>query len=297
MHVGDEIILRLLLAREIARFSQGFGQPDGGFARVQVVGITRAPTWAEPATDLSVTPAFASAHAADVSSRAIGDWTSVLPQTKLQADHLHPFETEIPQDTHASHVRLNIYPDGGVSRFRVFGVPDAEARRAAVLRQLNAMDDQEIRAALADFCAAPAWIDRMAASRPFATPAAVLTAADTAADAVKPDDWREAFAHHPPIGERAAERRQSDTAQTLSAQEQSAAGRASPSEIAALAEGNRAYMDRFGYVFIVCATGRTAAEMLAMLRDRLKNDPETEWRVAAGEQRRITRLRLENLLA
>ena len=71
LHVGDEIILRLLLAREIARFSQGFGQPDGGFARVRVVGITRAPTWAEPATDVSVTPAFARVHAADVSSRGV----------------------------------------------------------------------------------------------------------------------------------------------------------------------------------------------------------------------------------
>src|SRR5258705_3008185 len=189
---------------------------------------------------------------ADVSSLAIADWTVILPQTKLQADHLHPFGPEIPQDTHASHVRLNIYPDGGVSRFRVFGVPDAEARRAAVLRQLNAMDDQEIRAELADFCAAPAWIDRMAASRPFATPAAVLTTADTAADAVKADDWREAFRHHPPIGARAAERRQSDGAQTLSAQEQSSAWRASPSEVAALAEGNRAYTDRLAYIFIAC---------------------------------------------
>ena len=71
LHVGDEIILRLLLAREIARFSQGFGQPDGGFARVRVVGLTRAPTWAEPATDVSVTPEFARVHAADVSSRGV----------------------------------------------------------------------------------------------------------------------------------------------------------------------------------------------------------------------------------
>ena len=71
LHVGDEIILRLLLAREIARFSQGFGQPDGGFARVRVVGITRAPAWAEPATDVSVTPAFARVHASDVSSRGV----------------------------------------------------------------------------------------------------------------------------------------------------------------------------------------------------------------------------------
>ena len=78
--------------------------------------------------------------------RAIGDWKTVLPQTKLQPDHLHRFEAELAPGVRASHVRLNIYPDGGVSRFRVFGIPDAEARRRAVLRQLNAMDDQEIRA-------------------------------------------------------------------------------------------------------------------------------------------------------
>ena len=71
MHVGDEVILRLLLAEEIARFSQGFGQPDGGFARVTVVGVARAPAWADPVTDLIVTPAFARRHAADVSARGV----------------------------------------------------------------------------------------------------------------------------------------------------------------------------------------------------------------------------------
>ena len=71
LHVGDEVILRLLLAQEIARFSQGFGQPDGGFARVTVVGVARAPAWADPVTDLIVTPAFARKHAADVSARGV----------------------------------------------------------------------------------------------------------------------------------------------------------------------------------------------------------------------------------
>jgi allantoicase len=232
---------------------------------------------------------------ADVAMRAIGDWKTVLPQTKLLPDHLHQFQSEVAPAA-ATHVRLNIYPDGGVSRFRAIGTPDADPRRRAVLRQLNAMDPQEIGAVLADFCAAPAWIERMAASRPFATPAAVLAAADSAADAVGPDDWREAFRHHPPIGEQAAERPQSDAARTASSREQSAAREASASDLAALADGNRAYRDKFGYVFIVCATGKTAPEMLALLRDRLTNDPETEIRVAAGEQRRITRLRLERLL-
>jgi allantoicase len=246
--------------------------------------------------EAAVMPEERGGVSADVTTRTIGDWKIVLAEAKLQPDHLHRFEADLAPGIHASHVRLNIYPDGGVSRFRVFGTPGADGRRRAVLRQLNAMDDQEIRAALADFCAAPAWIERMAASRPFASAAAVLAADEAAADAAGPDDWREAFRHHPRIGERAAERPQSDAARTLSAREQSASREASPADLAALAEGNRAYQDRFGYVFIVSAAGRTAPEMLAMLRDRLKNDAETELRVAAGEQRRITRLRLERLL-
>jgi putative ABC transport system permease protein len=71
LHVGDEMILRLLLPAEIARFSQGFGEPDGGFARMHVVGIARAPAWADPVTGLVVSPAFARAHASDVAGRAV----------------------------------------------------------------------------------------------------------------------------------------------------------------------------------------------------------------------------------
>lgn len=233
---------------------------------------------------------------ADVSTRITATWTPLLPQSKLQADHRHAFEAELAPNVPASHLRLNIYPDGGVSRFRVFGTPDAAARRRAVLRQLNAIDEPELRAALADFCAAPEWIERVAALRPFATPETLLAAAAAAADCLEPDGWREAFRHHPRIGEDAAERRQSDLARTLSASEQAAAGQASTADRDALTHANRDYEAKFGHVFIVCATGNTAPEMLAALRERLNNDPETELRVAAGEQRRITRLRLERLL-
>jgi allantoicase len=233
---------------------------------------------------------------ADVAARATAHWLPLLPQTKLQADHLHVFETELTQDTSGSHVRLNIFPDGGVSRFRVFGVPVPAARRAAVLRQLNAMDGPELRAVLADFCAAPAWIDSVAAARPFASAEAVLAAADSAARSVPAGDWREAFRHHPRIGERLAEKQQSDAARRLSSQEQAAASSAPGSDLAALAEGNRAYEERFGHVFIVSAAGRSAADMLTTLRDRLKNDPAAEIAVAAAEQQKITRLRLERVL-
>jgi allantoicase len=233
---------------------------------------------------------------ADVATRTSADWHVVLPQTKLQADHQHLFEKELTPAVAATHVRLNIYPDGGVSRFRVFGSPAPVVRRGAVLRQLNALDEPELRAELAAFCAAPSWIDRVAAARPYATPADVLHASDAAAGAVPADDWREAFRHHPRIGERQAERSQSPVASAASAREQAAVQQAAAADIAALAEGNRAYEERFGHVFIVCASGRSAPEMLAMLRERMANDPATELQIAADEQKMITRLRLERLL-
>ena len=232
----------------------------------------------------------------DVAARALAHWSQLLPQTKLQADHLHVLQAELTPGVTASHVRLNIYPDGGISRFRAYGLPTTVGRRAVVLRQLNAMDAPEARALLADFCAAPAWIERVAAARPFASPDAVFAASDAAGEAVSADDWREAFRHHPRIGERSAEREQSDAARTLSSQEQSAAASASSTDLTALAEANRQYEERFGHVFIVAAAGRSAAEILANLRERMRNDPATEIKTAAAEQKKITRLRLERVL-
>jgi len=170
------------------------------------------------------------------------------------------------------------------------------ARRAAVLRQLNAMDGPELRALVADFCAAPAWIDRVAAARPYASADALLAASDAAAEGVSADDWREAFRHHPRIGERRAEKQQSDAAQTLSSQEQAAASSAPQPDLTALADANRRYEERFGHVFIVAAQGKSAAEILGILRQRLNNDPAAEIEIAAAEQKKITRLRLERLL-
>ena len=233
---------------------------------------------------------------ADVATRGVGNWKAVLAQTKLQPDHLHVHEADLTRDLTASHVKLNIYPDGGISRFHVLGVPTTPARQAAVLRQLNAMDMPELTSPLTDFCAAPQWIARVAAARPFATADAVLASADSANEAVTDDGWLEAFRHHPRIGERTAERRQSDFAQRSSSREQSRVTDASPDEVAALAEANRAYEARFGHVFIVCASGKSVRDMLLLLRERLNNDPKTELTIAARELKAITRLRLERLL-
>ena len=131
--------------------------------------------------------------------------------------------------------------------------------------------------------------------RPFGTSEALQADADEVWSALQHEDWLEAFAAHPRIGDRTSlEQRFADTHQ-LSAREQAGVAGAGGDVLIALAEGNAAYEKRFGLIFIVCATGLTAAEMLGMLQARLKNDPAAELRIAAGEQAKITALRLKGM--
>jgi OHCU decarboxylase len=136
----------------------------------------------------------------------------------------------------------------------------------------------------------------MAAHRPFAGEAELFEAVDKTWSALAREDWLEAFQHHPPIGETRAKARQSTTASRWSAKEQASAQKAAPEVLEALAAQNRAYAEKFGYVFLICATGKSSEEILNALRQRLPNDPDAELRIAAEEQRKITRLRLEKLL-
>lgn len=143
----------------------------------------------------------------------------------------------------------------------------------------------------------------MMARRPFATGEAARSAAREEWFALGPTDWREAFAHHPRIGAvvgrdfltaGASAKVVSPDISALSAQEQSRVADAQADVKQALAEGNREYERRFGYIYIVFARGKSADEMLAILQARLKNDPETEIRVAAEEHARICDLRLSS---
>lgn len=129
----------------------------------------------------------------------------------------------------------------------------------------------------------------MAARRPFASEAAALDAADRVWKSLFPADWLEAFRAHPRIGGPEARGRE--------AEEQAGALSASEATRAALAEANRLYEERFGRIYVVCASGKSAEEMLDLCRRRLHNDAETELVVAAEEQRKITRMRLEKLFA
>ena len=136
----------------------------------------------------------------------------------------------------------------------------------------------------------------MTLARPFANVDELLTKADRTWSSLSPNDLLEAFRAHPRIGENKAAAAQSEEARKWSAQEQSGISDAAAETMAALAARNRDYEQRFGFIFIVCATGKSSEEMLAILQGRLQNDAETEIAVAAEEQRRITRIRLEKLL-
>src|SRR6266487_1416479 len=134
------------------------------------------------------------------------------------------------------------------------------------------------------------WAGDVAAGRPFPSAAALLRCSDAAVAGLAPADLREALAGHPRIGERAG------AGGGWSRQEQAGVAGAETATLHALAAGNEAYQRRFGHVYLVCATGRTAAELLALLRARLGNEPGAEWDVVRSELRKINRIRLGKLL-
>jgi 2-oxo-4-hydroxy-4-carboxy-5-ureidoimidazoline decarboxylase len=166
---------------------------------------------------------------------------------------------------------------------------------ATIAGHLNGIEEARAKAELRRCCASARWADAMLAARPFADDDAVFGAAERAWWALGRADWLEAFAAHPRIGDRDAPDPRHAATQNWSRAEQAGATEAGAGVRAALAAGNAAYEARFGHVFLICATGRSGEEMLAGLRRRLSNDPDTELRVAAGEQAKITRLRLERL--
>jgi OHCU decarboxylase len=155
------------------------------------------------------------------------------------------------------------------------------------LAAVNAMAQDETSAEMLACCGSKRWARRMAEARPFSGEDELFADADRIWAELSEDDWLEAFAAHPRIGARASGQ---------AAAEQAGARGASSETLAALARANREYEERFGYIFIVCASGRTAEEMLDLCRHRLHNAPAEELKVAAEEQRKITRLRLEKML-
>ena len=159
------------------------------------------------------------------------------------------------------------------------------------LAEFNAATPDAAEAALFECCSSEAWARKVAAARPFASPTVLYEAADAALAELSDAELHAALAGHPRIGERAGAGHAAS-----SGREQSAVTQSATATLEALAEGNEEYEAKFGHVYLVCADGRSGDDLLAVLRERLGNDPATEWTNTRRELGKINRLRLARLI-
>jgi OHCU decarboxylase len=173
----------------------------------------------------------------------------------------------------------------------------ADGRTGDVLSGWNALDAGRAATEILPCVGSKSWAEKMARRRPIRNQSELHEACDEVCKTLATSDWLEAFQSHPRIGESRAAASNGTRGATWSSQEQREVGSATSDVKLALAEGNRAYEQRFHRTFIVCATGKPAKEILEILRRRLANDDATEFREAAEQQRQIAHLRLKKWLA
>ena len=164
-----------------------------------------------------------------------------------------------------------------------------------VLEIFNGDDDDAAFASLMSCCASHRWAHAVATLRPFKDEEALFVAADSIWAQMQEPDWMEAFRAHPRIGERKPAQASAQS-KAWSSQEQAAVHDSQSEILASLAAGNFRYEEMFGFTYIVCATGKSAEEMLAILKIRLANDLQSELQEAAEQQRQITQIRLRKWL-
>ncbi len=212
-------------------------------------------------------------------------WVSAVPRSPVEADSVNVLRLKTPVE--AEYVKLDIYPDGGVARFRVFGVPTGDSASAKRVLYLNSLLGQEATRFFRTVCTSTRWISEMLSCRPFDNPQAVLDVADITFADLSEDDWLEAFAGHPRIGE---------TGGDVENREQAGARNASQEVLAAMATANQKYEAKFGFSYIIYATGKSAEEMVNVAGRRWSNTRDQEIDIAAGEQKKISATRLRRML-
>ena len=164
------------------------------------------------------------------------------------------------------------------------------------LTAINALSPDELKGQFSTCCGSSKWSQLMVHAAPFPSEEALFEAADKSWAACVEEDWQEAFRHHPRIGDLDSLRKKFADTRHLAINEQAAVNHASEETLLALKSGNDEYELRFGFIFIVFASGKSAGEMLGLLQQRLFNDRTTELHTAAAEQHKITLLRLKKLL-
>jgi 2-oxo-4-hydroxy-4-carboxy-5-ureidoimidazoline decarboxylase len=163
------------------------------------------------------------------------------------------------------------------------------------LSYINSLSEAQAQEAFFNCSGSPVWAKTMVSSRPFASEEEIKNKSALAWGTLSHSDWLQAFASHPKIGDKESLRKKFAATAHWAANEQGGVDNASEQTIERLALLNEQYEARFGYIFIVCATGKTAEQMLAILEERLPHEPDGEFDIACDEQKKITQLRLEKL--
>jgi allantoicase len=227
--------------------------------------------------------------------RSAEPWPVLVGRTPLVQHRRHVIEPDRPMTV--THLRVHIFPHGGVNRMRVFGhavdTPEEALARAA----WNAMSPEDARALALSWNGSAMFAEHLVAARPVASVRALFQAAEDAWWPLGTSDRLDAFAAHPRLGQPKKAATQTEKSATWSQGEQAGIAASAEAVAARLAELNERYFEKFGFIFILCATGRTAPEVLARLEERIQNTREQEIENAAREQAKITRLRIGKWLA
>jgi 2-oxo-4-hydroxy-4-carboxy-5-ureidoimidazoline decarboxylase len=165
------------------------------------------------------------------------------------------------------------------------------------LKELNNLDQRKLKEILSKCCGATAWVEKMAMIFPVKDSAVLFDKAEKIWFACNENDWKEAIRHHPKIGDINSLKEKFGATANWASKEQSGVLETSQIVLVELARANDRYEEKFGYIFIVCATGKTAEEMLNILKMRLNNNPEEEIKISMMEQNKITKIRLQKLLS
>ncbi|HEX7879643.1 MAG TPA: allantoicase, partial [Candidatus Eisenbacteria bacterium] len=209
------------------------------------------------------------------------DWRTLLPETPLQPHDAREFNADaLVESGSATHVRISIYPDGGVARLRLYGKPTPDGVEALGLTWLNTLPPAELEERLGRCCAAPAWIRALAAGRPYTSRAALDAASEKALAGLDRAEVLEALTRHPRLGERQAAVSGGEVESRWSRREQSGVSAASDDVKVTIGELNAAYEAKFGWIFLLCAAGLSGEQVVAAMKERMTNDKDAEASVA-----------------
>ncbi len=226
--------------------------------------------------------------------RADYAWRPLVHKTALVQHKRHTLEPEKPMAV--SHVRVHIFPHGGVNRLRVYGHALDTTAEAAALAHLNRLDDTGAMQVFLSLCGSTTWARSMLEHRPYKSVRSLFKASERSFWRLDEQAVREAFAAHPRIGESKKAASATEQSATWSGGEQAGVNDAARETSERLAALNTRYEETHGFIYIVCATGKSASELLAILEQRVENPTSEEFDRASREQLMITKLRLEKWL-